>query len=181
MSMQGITTNHLIHVDLLTKDYRVVGRVLVGNAGLSGLLGDPNKSFIEVRNAQLAYMNQPTRLVRRFNFVNVLKEQVIAACNDKREEIGPQAYAFRTTINLNHIPVHIAIHHYEITATIEWVGRYSLSTFLADSLGKYVPAYDVTIGSTIVAGFCIETKAALVNFGKIDLIADTFEGNKAEA
>ena len=172
MSIQGITTNHLIHVDLLTKDYRVVGRVMVGNSGLVGLLGDPIKSFIEVRNAQIAYMQQPTRLVRRFNFVTVLRERIIAACIDRSDDNSPLSFPIRSPFSGARYPVYIAIHHYEINGLIEWSGRYTLSAFLADSRGKIVPAYNVTIGSSEIPGFCIETKAALINFANLDLIAE---------
>lgn len=170
MTLSGIT-HTLINVDFLTPDYRVVGKVLVSSSGLLGVLTDPNKTFIEVKQAQIAYMHQPTRLVRQFDNARVFKERLFVACLDRREDMGPQSLVHRGYTNFQRYPVHLAASGYEIDLFIEWSGRFDISSILAEGANKFMPGYKATISSSLADGLCMESPAVLVNFGLIELIA----------
>jgi hypothetical protein len=86
-------TQRLINADFLTSSYRVVGKIMVPNTGLMGLMNDGTNSFMEVLDARLARLHMPTKLVDHFEVVRLVKSQVIAVCMAKREDIGPQALA----------------------------------------------------------------------------------------
>lgn len=170
MALAGIT-HTLINVDLFTPDYRVVGKVLVSSSGLLGLLTDPTRTFIEVKQAQIAYIHQPTRLVRQFDNAHVFKERILVACLERREDLGAHSIAHRGYANFQRYPVHMAAGGYEIELFIEWTGRFDMSYMLADGANKFVPGYIATVTSPAIDGLCLESPAVLVNFGLVELLA----------
>jgi hypothetical protein len=174
MTLDGIT-HTLINVDFLTPDYRVVGKVMVSSSGLLGLLTDPNRNFVEVKQAQIAYMHQPTQLVRQFENARVFKERLFVAFLERREDMGPQLLAHRGYTNFQRYPLHLAASGYEIDMFVEWTGRFDMSSMLAEGTRNFVPGYMATISSSAVDGWFIESPAVLVNFGRIELIAPSLK------
>jgi hypothetical protein len=173
-------THRIVDVDMLTTDYRIVGKVVLSSSGLLGLLSDPSKSIIEVHKAQIAYMHYPTQLVRRFDTARVIKEQLFCVCVQRREEIGPSFIAHRGYTDYLKYPLHFAVAGFEISAYIEWTGRFDLSNFMADNMNKFVAAYNATIGSSVISGLSINSPAILINFGRLDLLAPAMEEEKEE-
>ena len=57
------STQRLLLADYLSSSYRVVGKIMVPNSGLLGMMNDPTTSFLEVMDAKLARIHTPTSLV----------------------------------------------------------------------------------------------------------------------
>jgi hypothetical protein len=177
-TLSGIT-NRLINVDFLTTDYRIVGKVLVGNSGLFGLLTDSTRTFLEVRQAQIAYTHQPNRLVLRLDNALVVKNRIFAACMERREDIGPVAIAHRGYTQYQRYPLHVGVAEFEIKASLEWTGRFDLAAVVAENATNFVPAYSATITSPVLIDFAIQSEAILINFVRIDMVA--LDTQKTEA
>jgi hypothetical protein len=107
----------LVTADLLTPSYRVVGKVMVPNTGLIGVLNDSMNSFMEILDAKLARVHMPTKLVDQYEVIRIVKAQVFAVCLSRREDIGPQALARGGYVRLNELQVRITSHVYEIEGT----------------------------------------------------------------
>ncbi len=86
-------THRMLSADFLTLSYRVVGKIMVPNTGMIGMLNDPTTSFMEVVDAKLARIHMPTKLVGEYKMIDLVKSNVFAVCLSRREDIGPQALA----------------------------------------------------------------------------------------
>ncbi|HEY3343715.1 MAG TPA: hypothetical protein VGJ97_02240 [Anaerolineaceae bacterium] len=170
MNMPGMS-QRWVNVDLLTTEYRIVGRTLVGNAGLFGLLIDSSKSFIEIRQAQIAYLRQPTRIVRRFDAANLLKDKIYVALIDGLEFAGAPSIAHRGYASFQNYPLHISFTGFELDCYIEWTGRFEMASLLVDKMGGFMLVYDAYLDSSIIPGLNVNTPAAMVNMSRVDLIA----------
>jgi hypothetical protein len=84
-------TPRMLSADFLTQSYRVVGKIMVPNTGIIGLVNDPTNSFIEVVDAKLAQIHMPTKLVGEYKVVDLVKDNVFVICLTRREDMGPQA------------------------------------------------------------------------------------------
>lgn len=168
-SSSPVGTQRLITADLLTPSYRVVGKVMVPNTGLIGVLNDTMNSFMEIMDAKLARVHMPTKLVDHYEVIRIVKAQVFAVCLSRREDIGPQALARGGYVRLNEIPVHITSHVYEIDGTLEWAGRFDFSTVMVDGTRDFVPLYNSTLSAILIPTLKIESPAMLFNRKQIDL------------
>jgi hypothetical protein len=86
-------THRMLAADFLTQSYRVVGKMMIPNTGVVGLINDPNTSFMEVVDAKLARIHMPTKLVGEYKVIDLVKDNVFAICLTRREDLGPQALA----------------------------------------------------------------------------------------
>jgi hypothetical protein len=170
MNMPGMS-QRWINVDFLTTEYRIVGRVLVGNSGLHGLLSDQTKSYIDLRQAQIAYLRQPTHVVQRYECAYVIKERIYVASMERKDYAGPTAIAHRAYTEYQRYPLHIAFGAFEMDCSIEWTGRFEMASLLADKSGKFLLVYDAMLSSSIVSGLLMNTPASFINMNRVDLIA----------
>ena len=84
-------TYRFISVDIYTSSYRVVGKVMVANTGVIGIMNDTTNSAMEVHDARLAKIHMPTKLVDHFEMVRMVKNKVMVMCLARREDLGPAA------------------------------------------------------------------------------------------
>ena len=68
-------TYRFVPADIYTSGYRVVGKVMVANTGVIGLMNDTTHSAMEVHDARLAKIHMPTKLVDHFEMVRMVKRQ----------------------------------------------------------------------------------------------------------
>lgn len=174
MSLSGIT-NHFINVDIMTTDYRIVGKVLVGNSGLIGLLSDTTRTFLEVRQSQVAYLHQPTRLSNQFDIAHIKRDKVFAVAAQRREDIGPLSLAHRSYTNYQRYPIHLGMGGYEIDMVMEWTGRFEISALIAENAHSFVPGYQAVIRSNDLSSLVIQSPALMVNFSLMEIIAPAVE------
>src|SRR5664280_2653619 len=87
------STQRQLLADYLSSSYRVVGKIMVPNSGLSGMMNDPTTSFLEVMDAKLARIHTPTRLVGEYEVIALFKTNLFAVCLSRREDLGPYALA----------------------------------------------------------------------------------------
>jgi len=164
-----IGTQRLITADLLTPSYRVVGKIMVPNTGLIGILNDTMSSFMEIMDAKLARVHMPTKLVEHYEVIRIVKHQVFAVCLNRREDIGPQALARGGYVNLNEIPVRITSHVYDLEGSMEWSGRFDFSTVMVEGTRDFVPLYNSTVTGILIPTLKIESPAILFNRKQVDL------------
>lgn len=77
-------THRMLSADFLTLSYRVVGKIMVPNTGMIGMLNDPTTSFMEVVDAKLARIHMPTKLVGEYKMIDLVKSNVFAVCLSRR-------------------------------------------------------------------------------------------------
>lgn len=166
-----VTTQRAVPADFYTPSYRIVGKVMVPNTGLMGLINDQLNSFMEIVDARLARVHMPSKLVDHYEVVRIVKSQIFAIALTRREDIGPQALARGGYVRLNHYPVRIATPVYELQATLEWAGRFDFSAIMIEGSRDFVPIYDARLTAVLIPALKVESPAILFNRRQVDLLA----------
>lgn len=164
-------TQRTIPADFYTPSYRIVGKVLVPNTGLMGLINDQMNSFMEIVDARLARVHMPSKLVDHYEVVRIVKSQIFAIALTRREDIGPQALARGGYVRLSEYPVRIATPVYELQGTLEWAGRFEFTTIMIEGSRDFVPIYEARLTAVLIPALKVESPAVLFNRRQVDLLA----------
>jgi hypothetical protein len=164
-------THRVVSADFFTPSYRIVGKVMVPNTGLMGLINDSTNSFMEILDARLARAHMPSKLVDHYEVVRVVKSQIFAIALTRREDLGPQALARGGYVRLNEYPVRITTPVYELMGVLEWAGRFEFSTIMIEGSREFVPIYNAVITAILIPSLKVESQAVLFNRRQVDLLA----------
>ncbi|RPI26379.1 MAG: hypothetical protein EHM70_19100 [Chloroflexota bacterium] len=149
-----------ISVDFLTSSYRVVGNLAIANSGVMGVLSDSTCSYLEVRNANMARIHMANKLVEQAAVVRVVKQQVIAICMARREDVAIPRPGYART---NKYPLRLTTPIYELEGTFEWPGRFDFTLIMSDGANEFVPMYDASLGAILFPSLLIQSPVILVN------------------
>ncbi len=169
--MEPSGTQRLVNADFFTSSYRVVGKVMVPNSGLVGLLNDAMSSTIEVLDAHLAHSHMPTKLVDNYELVRLVKIQIVAVCLARREDLGPLAVVRGGFTNVQQYPCRLTTHVYELDGTLEMPGRFDFSSMVVEGARDFSAAYDVTLTGILTPALKVQSPAVLFNRRHIDMAA----------
>jgi len=164
-------THRLLSADFLTLSYRVVGKVMVPNAGMIGMMNDSTTSFMEVVDAKLARIHMPTKLAGEYEIIDVVKTNLFAVCLTRREDVGPHALARGGYQKLVKYHIRVTTQVYELEGTLEWTGRFDFATVIVEGIRDFVPLYDATLTAILIPQLRIESPAILFNRRQVDLLA----------
>lgn len=172
MSMDTTPRTHrFIPADFLVPGYRVVGKALVANTGVMGLMNDTTNSYMEVHDAKLARLHMPTKLVDHFEVVRLVKKQIFAICMGRREDVGPAALARGGFSKVVEYPVRVTSQVYELQGTMEWPGRFDFSSIMSEGTREFIPLYSTILTAILIPSLRIESEAVLFNRSQVDLLA----------
>ena len=164
-------THRVIAADFFTQSYRIVGKTMVPNTGIIGLVNDPTTSFMEILDARLARAHMPSKLVDHYEVVRIVKSQIFAIALARREDLGPQALARGGYVRLTEFPMRITTPVYELEGVLEWAGRFDFSTIMVEGSREFVPIYKTTLTAILIPALKVESPAILFNRTKVDLLA----------
>jgi hypothetical protein len=163
-------THRMLAADFLTPSYRVVGKTMVPNSGVVGMLNDPTTSFMEVLDAKLARIHMPTKLVGEYKMVDLVKSNIFAVCLNRREDVGPSALARGGYQNLVEYSIRLTSQVYELEGKLEWTGRFDFARIMVEGVRDFVPIYDATLTAILIPQLRIECPAMLFNRKLVDLL-----------
>jgi hypothetical protein len=163
-------THRMLAADFLTQSYRVVGKMMVPNTGVVGLINDPNTSFMEVLDAKLARIHMPTKLVGEYKLIDLVKNNVFAICLTRREDMGPSALARGGYRNFVEYSIRVTTQVYELEGKLEWAGRFNFAAAMVEGARDFVPLYDATLTAILIPQLRIESPAILFNRRQVDLL-----------
>ncbi len=163
-------SHRMLAADFLTLSYRVVGKMMVPNTGVVGLMNDPTTAFMEVLDAKLARIHMPTKLVGEYKMIDLVKDNVFAICFSRREDLGPQALARGGYQNLVEYSIRVTTQVYELEGKLEWAGRFDFATIMVEGVRDFVPLYDATLTAILIPQIHIESPAVLFNRKQVDLL-----------
>ena len=106
-------TYRFLPADIMTSGYRVVGKIMITNNGVMGMMNDATHSAMEVNDARLARLHMPTKLVDHFELIRMMKRQIHAVCLARREDLGPLALVRGGYASVVEHPVRIATQMFE--------------------------------------------------------------------
>ena len=172
---EATATHRQLLADFLSSSYRVVGKVMIPNAGLLGMMNDPTSSYVEVIDAKLARVHMPTQLVGAYDLIALFKANLFAVCLTRREDLGPYALSRGGYQTLTNYIVRITTQVYELEGTLEWSGRFDFASIMAESIRDFIPLYKATLTSILIPKLRVESPAMLFNRRHMDLLAVTQE------
>ena len=164
-------TYRFLPADVYTSGYRVVGKIMVSNNGIIGILNDINKSYLEIHDARLARIHMPTKLVDHFEVARLVKGQIFAICAARREDLGPTNVVRGGYTNIAGLPVRLTTHVYEIEGKLEVAGRFDFAVMLADKARNFIPIYEAVLTAILMPNLKVESPAVLFNREKVDMLA----------
>jgi hypothetical protein len=165
------TTHRVISADFFTPSYRIVGKTMVPNTGIMGLVNDPTTSFMEILDARLARAHMPSKLVDHYEVVRIVKSQIFAITLSRREDLGPQAITRGGYVRMTEFPLRITTPVYELDGIVEWAGRFDFSTIMVEGTRQFVPMYNTVITAILLPALRVESPAALFNRNQVDILA----------
>ncbi|MBT3321137.1 MAG: hypothetical protein HN392_02520 [Anaerolineae bacterium] len=168
--MQQSHTHHFIPVDILTVSYRVVGKMMVSNTGIIGLLNNPNSSFMEIHDARLARIHMPTKLADHFEVIRLTKTHLLIVSLNRREDIGPQALARAGYATTNQYEALVTMQNYEAEGSLEWQGRFDFRVLMAEGTRDFVPLYNAKVTGVLIPTLKIQSPVMLFNRQQVDLL-----------
>jgi len=168
--MHQVHTHHFVPVDILTVSYRVVGKMMVSNTGIIGLLNNPNTSFMEIHDARLARIHMPTKLADHFEVVRLTKTHLLIVSLNRREDIGPQSLARGGYATTKQYETLVTMQNYEAEGTIEWQGRFDFRVLMAEGTRDFIPLYNAKVTGVLIPTLKIQSAVMLFNRTQVDLL-----------
>lgn len=162
-------THRFVSVDVLTASYRIVGKTMVSNTGVIGMINNPNSSFMEVHDARLARIHMPTKLADHFETIRLSKEHLYVICLSREEDLGPQSIARGGYVQSRRYASFLTTQNYEMDGEIEWQGRFDFSILMKEGSSNFIAIYDTKIAGILIPTLQIESPAALFNRKQIDI------------
>jgi hypothetical protein len=168
---ESTAAHRLLSADFVTLSYRVMGKMMVPNTGMVGMMNDTTTSFMEVMDAKLARIHMPTKLVGEYEIIDLVKTNLFAVCLTRREDIGPQALARGGYQNLAQYTIRVTTQVYELEGTLEWTGRFDFATVMVEGIRDFIPLYNATLTAILIPQVRIESPAILFNRRHVDTLA----------
>jgi hypothetical protein len=163
-------THRFVPVDILTLSYRIVGKMMVSNTGLIGLLNNPNTSFMEIHDARLARIHMPTKLADHFEVVRLTKRHLLLVSLNRREDIGPQSLARGGYSTTKQYEVLVTMQNYELEGYLEWQGRFDFRVMMAEGTRDFIPLYNAKAKGVLIPALKIQSSVMLFNRNQVDLL-----------
>jgi len=164
-------TYRFVSVDIYAAGYRVVGKVMVANTGVIGLMNDTTNSAMEVHDARMAKIHMPTKLVDHFDMVRMVKSKVMVMCASRREDLGPAALVRGGYGTITEYPARFTSQVYEVEGKLELPGRFDFQGLMFEGSRHFVPLFDATLTAVLIPNLRVESPGMLVNRTHADIVA----------
>lgn len=164
-------TYRFVAVDIYTSGYRVVGKVMVANTGVIGLMNDTTNSAMEVHDARLAKIHMPTKLVDHFEMVRMVKQRVMVMCFSRREDLGPAALVRGGYGTLTDYPARFTSQTYEVEGKLELPGRFDFQGLMFEGSRNFIPVFDAVLTAILIPNLKVESAGMLINRTHADVVA----------
>ena len=172
MSNRSLTVRP-ISINVLTASYRICGITDVTNTGLMGLVNDATSGFMELRQASMARIHMPDKLVKKIASIRLVKKRIHAICLENRRDIGPQALARGGFERIKKYHVEITNPIYEYQGFLEWSGRFDFSTIMVEGNRDFVPLYESRVRAVMLPNVKLKSPAILFNRELVDSLCIT--------
>lgn len=173
-------TYRFISVDIYTSSYRVVGKVMVANTGVIGLMNDTTNSAMEVHDARLAKIHMPTKLVDHFDMVRMVKSKIMVLCASRREDLGPAALVRGGYGTITDYPARFTTQVYEMEGRLELPGRFDFQGLMFEGSRHFIPLFDATLTAVLIPNLKVESPGMLINRTHADIVGLLSQRSKEE-
>ena len=155
--------NRLIPAEILTSSHYIFGQIKVIQSGLVGMLTDTTTSYIEVNDASIAPVHKPASVVNYTTQLYMVRSEIAAVSLRKRDYMGLQGVLKSGYQRQIPYQVQISTRNYDLTATIEWSGRFEFSALITEGTSHFIILYDVSLTAPLYPDLKIEAPVMLLN------------------
>jgi hypothetical protein len=155
--------NRLIPAEILTSSHYIFGQIKVIQSGLVGMLTDTTTSYIEVNDASIAPVHKPASVVNYTTQLYLVRSEIAAVSLRKRDYMGLQGVLKSGYQRLIPYQVQISTRNYDLTATLEWSGRFEFSALITEGTSHFIILYDVSLTAPLYPDLKIEAPVMLLN------------------
>jgi hypothetical protein len=164
-------THRVVSADFFTPSYRIVGKMMVPNTGIMGLVNDQSAAYMEILDARMARAHMPSKLVDHYEVIRIVKSQIFAISMARREDLGAQTAARGGYVRMTEFPLRITTPVYELDGTLEWAGRFEFSSIMVEGTHDFIPMYNTVITAILLPALRVESPAVLFNRKQVDILA----------
>ncbi len=169
--MTMLASHITINTDFFSTTHRISGKVQMGANGLLGLLNDVNTSLVEVDNAYLSRLAEPSKIEAHLERMSVNKHNLVFVIVNRREDLGPVGLARGGYTHVTSVPVLFTTAVYEIRGTVETTSKLDAGALLTGGTGKYLPVYKVSLHSTLYPETPFTGEAIALNRTLVETLA----------
>lgn len=171
MAATSSRTYRFVSADIYTSGYRIVGKVMVANSGVIGLMNDTTNSAMEVHDAKLAKIHMPTKLVDHFEMVRMVKNKAMIMCLPRREDLGPAALVRGGYGTITDYPARFTSQVYEVDGRLELPGRFDFQGLMFEGTRHFIPLFDAVLTAILIPNLRVESPGVLFNRNHVDVVA----------
>jgi hypothetical protein len=161
--MVSLIANRLIPAEILTSSQYIFGQIKVIQSGLVGMLTDMTTSFVEVNDASIAPIHKPSSVMNYASQLYMVRSEIAIVSLRKREYMGMQGVMKSGYQRLIPYPVQISTRTYEITATLEWSGRFEFSALITEGTSYFIIISDAVLTAPLFPELKLESPVMLIN------------------
>jgi hypothetical protein len=159
-----------IAAEIYTTSHRILGRVSPGGRGLFSFLNMPTTSAVEIEGAILSRLQQPERLIARFQTLWVVKREISGILVSNKAEIGPTAIARSGYRSRAQNWVHVVLDDYELRGILETSGKFNMSSVMFEGDAIFLALFKARLTATRFPNVEAESVAMLFNRKMVDAI-----------
>jgi hypothetical protein len=159
-----------IAAEIYTTSHRILGRVNPGARGLYSFLNMPTTSGVELEGAIMSRLNQPERLVARYQTLWLVKKEIVAILVSNRVEIGPTTVVRSGYSSRLPTWVHVVLGGYELRGKIETQGKFNFASVMFEGDNLFLALYEAQLIATLFPSVEASAPALLFNRKRVDAI-----------
>lgn len=168
----------VVNADFFTETHRISGRVEVGATGLIGLMNDTQSALLEMQNAYVSRLQEPTKIVAHSDVATLSKANLTLIILARREDVGPSG-ATQTGTGYTRLvtsPVLITTPTFEVRGAVETLGKPDPAALLVAGPNKFMPLYKTQVVATLYPDTPYSGEAVLLNRIHVQALAPMARG-----
>jgi len=157
-------------VVILTSHHYVSGDLLYKNQRLSDYLNDRRESVISLRNAEVARLSDPGKILQRHPAAVVPKNLAQIAFEPPQKAI-PLAHRFYGYAKKQEHPVFLLMNEMEVRGILHTPADLDLRRIFVDVAGSFLPITKAVVSLFANEKYVIQQDAVMVNAGLVRYLA----------
>jgi hypothetical protein len=167
-----VDTGSLYQIVLLTQDLSIVGGLFLHEQRLSDFVNDKRDSTILLRNASVARLEDPARILEKTPFSIIPKSGIVAAF-EPPQKVNPTGRHFIKYPKQKY-DVIVAMDSMEAHGTLNVQGPLDLRQAITNLAESFIPITDATVTLYANPGLILKLEAVLLNVQRIRFIGESY-------
>jgi hypothetical protein len=159
----------VITADFFTNQHRVTGQIFTGDRRLTDVLNDELYSYVELRQAEVARVIEPEKVVYSYPSVILMKEAIVFALLTGARSNGTESRISKY-VEKKPYDVLFTIPPYEISGRLYLRGTGDPRTLMIREAGHFVPLTQAQVVFTLYPKVKFSGEVAIVNKALLEVV-----------